>query len=231
MSSNDSRAAWRQGLADIAPNEATLAAMAQHWSLVQQWNARTNLTAIHDTATAIARHYRDSLMALPHLAGGPIVDFGSGAGFPGMVLAIARPDWQVTLVEPRRKRVSFLEVARARLKLDNVRVHHGRLEDAADQSYAHAVSRATFADAGFMDMAEVQTHVGRWLREDGTMLLYRGQRKTTDATDGVAPFSEHAYDLPEVASQADAARTIQIWLAGQLRGSNRTIAQRQAPVV
>ena len=223
--------AWRRGLADLGLSDAAWVAMAQHWSLVQQWNARTNLTAIHDTATAITRHYRDSLMALPHLTGGPIVDFGSGAGFPGMVLAIARPDWQVTLVEPRRKRVSFLEVARARLKLDNLRVHHGRLEDDPDQSYAHAVSRATFADGGLMDMADVQMHVGRWLRDDATMLLYRGQHRITDAAQGVAPASEHAYSLPEVLSQADAARTMQIWLAGQLRGNNRTIAPRQLPVV
>ncbi len=231
MSTHDAHAAFRAGLADIVPSEGAQITLAAHWSLVQQWNARTNLTAINDTPTAIVRHYRDSLMVLPHLTDGPIVDFGSGAGFPGMVLAIARPDWQVTLVEPRRKRVSFLEVARARLKLENVRVHHGRLEDVADQSYVHAVSRATFADAGFMAMAEVQTHVGRWLREDGTMLLYRGQRSTTGAVDGVAPFSEHAYSLPEVASQADTARAIQIWLAGQLRGSNRTIAPGQVPVV
>ena len=224
-------AGWDCALADLVPNTDARSALAQHWLLVQQWNARTNLTAIHDAPTAMVRHYRDSLMALPYLTGGPIVDFGSGAGFPGMVLAIARPDWQVTLVEPRRKRVSFLEVARARLELHNVRVHHGRLEDVADQSYAHAVSRATFADAGFMDMAEVQGHVGRWLRDDGTMLLYRGRCSMPEITGGVAPSAEHTYDLPEIASKADAARTIQVWLAGQLRSNNRTIAPRQQPVV
>ena len=143
------------------------AAMAQHWHWLRQWNATFNLTAIADDAQAAWLHYRDSLAALPYLERGPILDVGSGAGFPGLPLAIARPDWSFVLMEPRRKRQSFLEMAVARLGLRQVRVLGGRIQDAPSQTFAHVVTRATFAD----DATLLSTR--RWLQPGGSLLAYR----------------------------------------------------------
>lgn len=187
-------------LADIAglPDD-TVARCAAHWELVARWNSRTNLTAIEDAGTAAHVHYRDSLEGLRWLTDGPIVDFGSGAGFPGMVLALARPAWRFTLVEPRRKRVSFLEAAAARLGIRNVQVRLGRLEDAPDGAYAHAVTRATFSDP--QDLVRCQ----RWLQPGGTLLAYRAPDEKSPVPHGVATRVGHDYRI------AGAPRVIETW--------------------
>jgi 16S rRNA (guanine527-N7)-methyltransferase len=141
--------------------------MAAHWELLLKWNQKTNLTAITDPKAAAFTHYADSLAAMGYLHVGPVLDVGSGGGFPGIVLAIALPHLQFTLLEPRQKRVSFLQTVQARLALDNVRVLCGRLEDAPDQVYAHAVSRAVFSDAQMFEST------APWLASGGTMLAYR----------------------------------------------------------
>ncbi len=159
--------ALEEACQDLNLPPAAQAQMAAHWRLMVQWNGRTNLTSIHDPVDGAWLHYRDSLVGLIHLNSGPVVDFGSGAGFPGMVLAMAKPDWQFCLVEPRRKRVSFLETAVARLGLKNVQVFGGKLEDPPPHKFAHAVTRATFADAPLRQAAAT------WLTAGATLLAWR----------------------------------------------------------
>lgn len=189
----DIRAALGHALADLQLPAGIVEACAVHWELMLRWNARTNLTAVTDPQEGAWLHYRDSLAALPLLGGGPIVDFGSGAGFPGLPLAMACPQWQFTLVEPRRKRASFLQNAVAHLRLSNVQVRLGRMEDAPDRAYAHAVTRATFSeDAVLRDGAP-------WLADGGTLLAYRSEREAT------AALSVHRYKL------RSELRRIEIW--------------------
>lgn len=144
-----------------------LTSMAAHWDLLLRWNQKVNLTAITDPQEAAYAHYADSLAATAYLSAGPVLDIGSGGGFPGIALAIAMPHLDFTLLEPRQKRVSFLQTVQARLNLRNVRVLCGRLEDKPDRLYAHAVSRAVFSDA------KVFESTARWLLAGGTMLAYR----------------------------------------------------------
>lgn len=106
--------------------------MTAHYALVVKWAARMNLTTVTDPASAASIHGVDSLLFLEHLidrTGASAVDIGSGAGFPGLVLALARPDLKMTLVEPKRKRASFLRVALAELRRPDVAVVEARLED------------------------------------------------------------------------------------------------------
>jgi 16S rRNA (guanine527-N7)-methyltransferase len=105
--------------------------LATFLSVLAIWSRRTRLTAERDVAAVVSRHVADSLVvlrALPPL--GPVVDIGSGAGFPGIVLACARSQQDFSLIESRRRRVSFLrEVVRA-VPLPRVRVLEMRAEDA-----------------------------------------------------------------------------------------------------
>jgi 16S rRNA (guanine527-N7)-methyltransferase len=158
-----------------------------HWQMLLQWNRRINLTGTTDPAEAAWAHYADSLMARPLLDGSPIVDFGSGAGFPGMVLAIACPAYAFTLVEPRRKRASFLQAAALRLGLRNVTVREGRIEDVPDRPYAHAVTRALFSDDA--DLAQAQP----WLSTGGTLLAFRAA--DAPQASGSGPQRAHTYTL------------------------------------
>ncbi|OQU76139.1 hypothetical protein SORBI_3010G099300 [Sorghum bicolor] len=109
-----------------------------------EWNQRMNLTAVTDEAEVMTRHVADSLAMLPPLerayrgrstsAGGSIdgvslIDVGSGAGLPGLILAVARPSWKFTLLESMRKRCTFLEHAVEAMELSNVNVVCDRAEE------------------------------------------------------------------------------------------------------
>ena len=175
--------ALQTALTDVAVTPAQRALMAQHWHLMCQWNRRTNLTAIVDAEEAAWLHYRDSLAGLKHLTAGPVIDFGSGAGFPGLVLAIACPHLQFCLVEPRRKRVAFLQTAAGRLGLRNLRVVEGRLQDTPEPTFAHAVTRATFSDETFLSDAR------RWLRPGGTILAWRAATAAVSQGPKICPYA------------------------------------------
>jgi len=86
------------------------------------WNTRLNLTAIREPAECVDKHLLDSLAVLPHLRGLAVADIGSGAGFPGLPLAIADPDRRYVLIESTGKKAKFLSHAVARLNLANVEV-------------------------------------------------------------------------------------------------------------
>lgn len=125
----------------ITLSDEQLGQLEAHWLLLSLWNRRLNLTRIDMLAEAVERHYGESLFLASHLPGGPlrIADLGSGAGFPGFPIAVARPDCQVTLVESHQRKAVFLkEAARS---LCNVRVAAKRAED-VQESFDHVVVRA-----------------------------------------------------------------------------------------
>ena len=106
--------------------------LAKHYALLVKWAAKMNLTAIKDPVEAAHLHALDSLLFAELIAEedrSKTVDVGSGAGFPGIPLALARPNLEMILLEPIRKRASFLRVALADLGLARVRVVEGRLEE------------------------------------------------------------------------------------------------------
>lgn len=114
-------------------------------ALLKDWNARMDLTAITDDDDALHRHYLDSLAGLPLLPGGArVVDVGTGAGFPGVPLKIARPDISITLLDALKKRVDFLTAAIDAVPIEAQAVH-ARAEDFAKnhrEAFDVAVSRA-----------------------------------------------------------------------------------------
>ena len=107
--------------------------------LLQEWNSRMDLTAVEEEAEMLDRHFIDSLTVLRTdriLSGASLIDVGTGAGFPGMVLAMARPDLQVTLMDAQQKRLKFLEAVRDAAGVRNISIMHARAEDAArDRKY------------------------------------------------------------------------------------------------
>ncbi len=119
----------------IALDDTQLERFARYRELLLEWNTRFNLTAITDPAEVATRHFLDSLtcvLALPQGASGNplrLLDIGSGAGFPGLALAIACPAWDVTSVEATGKKVRFQEAVIAALGLTNARAVAGRAEE------------------------------------------------------------------------------------------------------
>ena len=97
-------------------------------SELADWNTRFNLTAIDDPTEGVRKHLLDSLSIHAHVQGRNLADVGSGAGFPGLPLAIVDPEREVTLIEATGKKAQFLEHVRTQLHLDNVRVINSRAE-------------------------------------------------------------------------------------------------------
>lgn len=120
--------------------------------LIAKWNRTYNLTAIRAARDMIGQHLLDSLSVLPHLpmagARPSLADAGSGAGLPGIPLAVARPAWRVVLVESSQKKAAFLRQAAMLLDLDNVEVHEGRVERWQPAERLQVVISRAFAELG-----------------------------------------------------------------------------------
>ncbi len=129
----------------VALDAATLARLLRYVELLLFWNDRVNLTAIRDAGGVVQKHLVDSLSVAPHLPGRPhaLVDVGSGAGFPGAVLAVVRPDLQVTLVESNQKKAAFLKTLARELGLARLTVIARRAETLPRGTFDVATSRAT----------------------------------------------------------------------------------------
>lgn len=118
--------------------------------LLEQWNRKVNLTGLRGREDILRDLFAESFLASPLLAeqDGPLLDVGSGAGFPGMALKIYRPELDVYLLEPRRRRASFLETVRRRLGLEGAAVICKRLEECRPGDFAQAPRTITLRGLG-----------------------------------------------------------------------------------
>ncbi len=136
--------------------------------LLARWNAAYNLTAVRDPGDMVARHLLDSLVIVPHVSGATLADLGSGAGLPGIPLALVAPQRQVTLVDSNGKKARFLREAVRSLKLANVRVIEGRVQDVPGQ-FDCITARA------FATLADMLDWAGGLLAEGGHWLAMKGK--------------------------------------------------------
>lgn len=105
-------------------------AFNDYMSLLLEWNEKMNLTSITEPEEIIEKHFYDCLLPIfSNLIDGKVIDVGSGAGFPGLVFAIVKPEAHITLLEPRNKRCTFLNEVIQKLGLTNVEVINERAED------------------------------------------------------------------------------------------------------
>jgi len=135
-----------------------------------KWNRRINLTAIREPREMITGHLLDSLAARPLLEGTTVLDVGTGAGFPGLPLAIAEPARQFTLLDSNNKKIAFVEHAAGRLGLDNVTAIKGRGEDyAPGHRFDTVIVRALAALPRLVEVA------GHLVREGGVLVALKGR--------------------------------------------------------
>lgn len=133
-------------------------------------NARFNLTAIRERGEMVTKHLLDSLSLQPFLAGPRIADIGTGAGFPGLPLAIVNPAWQFTLVESTGKKLRFVERAVRALGLANVEAVNARAE-----SYRPSRSFDTVTCRAVGSLAEFIRVAGHLCGRDGRLLAMKGR--------------------------------------------------------
>lgn len=165
--------------------------------LLAKWNRAYNLTAVRDPEDMVARHLLDSLAVLPFVHGGSLADLGSGAGLPGIPLAIARPDIGVTLVESNGKKARFLREAARSLPLPNARVFEARVQTVTGR-FDTVTCRA------FASLRDMLHWGGHLLAPGGRWLALKGRSDMSERTAIPAGFevrSVHALEVAGIAGE------------------------------
>ncbi|MEO6112565.1 MAG: 16S rRNA (guanine(527)-N(7))-methyltransferase RsmG [Nitrospiraceae bacterium] len=165
---------------------------------LMEWNKTINLTAIIDPKKIIIKHFVDSLAALVATSfpkNGVVLDVGSGGGFPGLPLKIVRSDMRLVLIEPVRKKCSFLNSLIGLLKLQDVSTFDGTIEQYAKRPIRHAIDMVLVRALKY---EEIRKHIPALLTSKGKVVLYRTEAiKKQEIGEEFHLVSETALILPQ----------------------------------
>ncbi|ESQ13715.1 MAG: hypothetical protein N838_14180 [Thiohalocapsa sp. PB-PSB1] len=162
--------------------------------LLARWNRVYNLTAVREPLDMVARHLLDSLSVLPWIRRGPILDVGTGAGLPGIPLALARPDLCFTLLDSNGKKTRFVHQAVLELGLDNIEVVHSRV-----QAYRPGPKFGTIVARAVSSLSELIGGCAHLAAADAHLLALKGRvprQEISDLADATGPTAAAIGDLP-----------------------------------
>ncbi len=183
-----------QALGVRLPREAE-AALQRYVDLLAKWNRTYNLTAIREPERMVTHHVLDALAVLPHLPAADtlrLLDVGSGGGVPGVPLAIARPQWRVTLLDSNSKKTTFLTQAAIELGLGNVDVATARVEAFEPAArYDVVISRA------FSELADFAEGAARHVAPHGVLAAMKGVHPDEELS--ALPAHIEVIDAPSIA--------------------------------
>lgn len=195
----DEREQLRAGLAQLSLslNDTQIDQLLDYLALLVKWNQAYNLTAIRDANEMVAKHLLDSLSIAPYIDGERFLDVGTGAGLPGIPLAICFPHKQFELLDSNGKKTRFLQQVIAELALDNCRVHRSRIESCAlAANFDGILSRA------FASLAAMTEACGPLLASGGVLLAMKGQYPAEELSQLPKPYivkGSHALRVPGLA--------------------------------
>lgn len=192
-----------KGIADagLPIDAATQQKLLAYLALMQKWNKVHNLTAVRDANEMVTLHLLDSLVVLPFIDAPNLLDVGSGAGLPGIPLAICLPDLRVTVIDSNNKKVSFMRQAKAELGIDNLEVLGGRVEEVApNRKFDVVISRA------FSDLNLFVSLTSRLCDEKGKWLAMKGvypevELAELEKSTGITPSKVEELKVPGLAAQ------------------------------
>lgn len=186
------------GLADLSLtlSEPQITSLLAFIKLIEKWNKAYNLTAVRDPLEMVSLHILDSLAISPYLKAPRIADIGTGAGLPGIPLAIFLPDCHFTLVDSNSKKTRFVQQAVLELRLKNVEVVHSRVELLKpDMPYSTVICRA------FASMRDILQLTGHLLADDGLLLAMKGQQPAQELIDLDEKYSVIPLTVPGIAAE------------------------------
>jgi len=155
---------------DMAPDVALAQRVVDYLRLLDKWNGVYNLTAITGPGEMMRGHALDCMAIEPHVRGPNILDVGTGAGLPGILLAMMHPEWEVVMLDSNRKKLAFVNQAIAELGLGNARAEHARVEDYhPEQCFDSVVARAFSAADRILNL------VGHLVSERGRVVMMKGR--------------------------------------------------------
>lgn len=160
----------RDALNQWLPGHPQLEAFEAYLILLKTWAKVYNLTTIVDPEEMVIKHILDSLSVAPYLQGQRFIDVGTGAGLPGMVLAIAHPEHSWILLDAVQKKTHFLQAVKAKLKLNNIEIVHARVESyRCDPLCDGVVTRA------FSDLSSMLTNTQHLCQSTGMFYAMKGR--------------------------------------------------------
>lgn len=165
----------------------------QYLLLLDKWNKTYNLTAIRDLDTMVSRHILDSLAILPWIRGTRILDVGTGAGLPGIPLALANPDLQIVLLDSNGKKIRFLQEVKRNLELNNIEVVQTRAEN-----YHPSCDFDTVTSRAFSELSQMIHWTQHLISNEGIWLAMKGRYPETELASINLPYQVHSFQVPGV---------------------------------
>ena len=182
-------------LMDLTLSEHQTDQLLAYHELIGKWNKVYNLSAIRDPIESIKKHFLDSLSIVPFIRPGLLLDVGSGAGLPGIVIAIMRSNTNIFTIDSVGKKCRFMQTVKTELSLDNLTVINDRVESFNyDESFQQIVSRAF---SSTIDTIEKTRHL---ISSDGRYLLMKGDNLNKENLQKVN-YKIHSLRVPYVSDK------------------------------
>ncbi len=157
------------GLMQISLSSKQISQLLRYLSLILKWNRTYNLSAIRDPIESVKKHLLDSLSIIPYLKPGRLLDVGSGAGLPGIVISIMLPEIEVSVLDSVGKKCRFMQVVKTELELEGLKIINSRVESLEKNKYYNQITSRAFA--GVNKTIQLTEHL---LADNGIYLLMKG---------------------------------------------------------
>lgn len=182
---------------DVSADQQT--ALLYYVQMLVKWNASYNLTAIRQPDEMITKHILDSLVILPYVTGQRMLDVGTGAGLPGIPLAICQPDKEFYLLDSNGKKARFLVQVKHELGLENIHVLHTRVEDYHPELLFDVILSRAFSS--LLNMLQSTAHL---VHEQGVFMAMKGnypRQEIGDIPKNFTVFQEAVLQVPRLDGQ------------------------------
>ena len=186
----------QEGLDALRISQEFHTPLLQYLLLLKKWNQAYNLTAVRELPAMVTRHVLDSLAILPYVQGTRVLDVGSGAGLPGIVLAIVNPSLQIVLLDSNGKKTRFLSEVKRQLHLSQVTVVQSRAEN-----YREGVSFDTVVSRAFSELHPFIEWTRHLIAQQGIWLAMKGQYPESELLAITQPFTVYPYEVPGLDGQ------------------------------
>ena len=202
---------------NLQASEATRDAWLRHLDLLRQWGRTYNLVAPGEFDQLVTRHLLDSLSIHGRVGDGPLLDVGTGAGFPGLPLAILRPERPTVLIDSAGKRVRFLRHAIRELGLEQVEAVHGRVE-----SFSPRVQFSTIVSRAFSALGDFAALTRHLVGPDTRLIAMKGQLRDQELADLPSWAHVEAVERLEVPGQLAERHQVTLTLEPPPKTENRS---------
>ena len=180
---------------NIELDESQSAKLLQYLELIIKWNKTYNLSAIRNLEEGVKRHLLDSLSVVSYIKSGSLLDVGAGAGLPGIVISIMKPELSVTVLDTVGKKCHFMQFAKTQLALKNLTVVNQRVENyQPEQCFEQITSRA------FAEVNKTLNLTKHLLCDNGSYLLMKGNRLANESLNDYE-IKVHQITVPYVSDQ------------------------------